>query len=86
MRVGTCGIIVPRRNDPAFRLGSENGDCLRYEFHTDGKHLFRNDRGEYILWEDDYSCGCCAPDEADRCTVFGFITEEEARELLARRD
>lgn len=67
-------------------VGDDLGECLRLDVHWDGKHVFRNRGGVYYLWEDDDSCGCCQPEDDERCFAYGEISEKEALELIARRD
>jgi hypothetical protein len=77
----TCGIVVQRRENDMGLKGT-GGECLRPMSHTDGRHLFKNPEGDYYTWEDDYDCGCCAPEEIDRCFVYGRVSEEEAQCLM----
>ncbi len=64
-------------------------ECLRAAPHRDGRHVFKTPDGRYMAWQDDYSCDCCGVDDdeaGDRCFIFVEITEQEALELIARRD
>lgn len=64
-------------------------ECLRTAPHWDGCHIFKTVDGQYIKWQDDYTCDCCAVEDdenGDRCFTFEKITEKEALELIGRRD
>jgi hypothetical protein len=76
-----CGIIVPRRRD-ILGEGSDEylPECIRGRGHR-GPHVFLTPEGKYIAWEDDWSCGCCKPEEDDRCYTYGEITEDDFRAL-----
>jgi hypothetical protein len=50
------------------------------------EHLFQNPYGEYFIWEDDFTCDCCIPEEEGRCFVYGEISEEDAKALTTKRD
>lgn len=76
----TCGICVLRREHSMYIEGV-SGDCLRPYTHV-GVHLFLNARGEYIIWEDDNECGCCEPEDHDRCFTYRRATPEEVTTLL----
>lgn len=78
-----CEICVPRR-EPHMRLGTTHGECLRPRSHG-GVHLFQNPEGTYFTWEDDDDCGCCEPEDTDRCFVFKAISSKDAEELGTKR-
>lgn len=81
----TCGICVPRR-ELDMSLGTFSGDCLRPETHRDGVHLFQNPAGTYFTWEDDNDCGCCAPEEHDRCFNYQDIPYKQALLLMENQE
>ena len=72
-----CGIIVARRHDI---LGDRKDGylpvCVLRRNHI-GPHAFRTPEGKIFIWEDDWKCGCCAPDEDERCYTYGEISEKE---------
>lgn len=76
-----CGIIVPRREDI---LGYRNDEylpvCIRPRCHS-GPHVIKMPEGIYYAWEDDWSCGCCRPEEEDRCIHYWKIDEEDIPNL-----
>ena len=64
----TCGIIFPY-ND----LQDNNG-CLKQDNHYDS-HVFKNNDGKLIAWQDDGECNCGCWDEyengtSDVCKVY----------------
>lgn len=76
-----CGVIPPRRRDVlGTRDDGYSGECILPNAHWCA-HVLLTPEGEYIQWEDDFSCDCCAPEEADRCYSFGPITKEEVEKL-----
>ena len=74
-----CGIMPPRQN---FLIGfldwPENylPECLAKSGHW-GPHVFRLPDGRFIAWEDDLLCGCCTPEEEERCFVYREVSGEE---------
>ncbi len=77
-----CGIIAPLQED---MVGGDVDDylaeCILPRTHF-CPHVIRTPEGKLIEWADDMDCGCCKPDEDDRCTVFSEITEEELQEYV----
>lgn len=72
-----CGIIVPRMKDIiGERSDNYLPECIRKRYHL-GPHVFLTPEGKYISWEDDYECGCCEPEDTDRCYVYRDITKED---------
>lgn len=76
-----CGIIAPRQSDIVGHRGDGYlAECiLPYGYHD--KHLVRTPEGKFFVWEDDWDCDCCKPDEDDRCYVWKEISEPRAIEL-----
>ncbi|HEY0010328.1 MAG TPA: hypothetical protein VGB97_00240 [Candidatus Paceibacterota bacterium] len=80
----TCSILPPRPqqvrsgyNLPnSFDLGCilPLGNCYA--------HVFRLPNGQHVAWEDDFKCGCCEPDDEQRCIMFREISQEEVEELM----
>ena len=67
-------------------LDIEDTPCIRPDSHF-GSHLFKTPLGRYIAWKNDMRCGCCGPDEDDRCTLHWEVKDkEEIEELLNGRD
>ncbi len=75
-----CGIIVPRRDEIVVDE-RDIPECILSERH-DGPHLIKTLEGKYFQWEDDFECGCCKPDEDNRCYSFGEISEKVAQKIL----
>jgi hypothetical protein len=51
--------------------------CLKPHAHNDA-HVCENDKGEYIEWEDDYSCKCGCWDDYEAgdsrvCIVYSVV-------------
>lgn len=58
--------------------------CIRPAGH-DGPHLIYNYSGEFVIWEDDSSCGCdmcCSGDSDDWCLVYSEVSVEEAKKFI----
>ncbi|MEI7480122.1 MAG: hypothetical protein WCJ59_00660 [bacterium] len=72
-----CKIILPRQ---AEIVGDKDGtyfaECIRKRCHS-GPHVFISPEGKYISWEDDWNCGCCRPEENDRCYTYVEISETD---------
>jgi hypothetical protein len=72
-----CGIIATRQEDI---IGNRDdgyfAECI-LERHGWGPHVFRTPEGKIYAWEDDMECGCCEPDEDDRCTIYWEISETD---------
>ena len=78
-----CGIIAPRQDEMVgVRTDHYLAECILASRNHD-LHVIKTPEGKYFSWEDDLECGCCAPDEDDRCTSFREITEQEAISLGA---
>lgn len=76
-----CGIIVPRKEDIiGYRPDGYLPDCIRKSCHR-GPHVFLTPEGKYYSWEDDWKCGCCKPEDDDRCYLYQEITEEDFLKL-----
>lgn len=56
MATKTCGILYPNHE---FK---DNDGCLKSDAHNN-HHIFKNQNGDLIAWEDDYSCTCGCWDE-----------------------
>lgn len=77
-----CNVIVPRQSHiVGVRDDGYLAACIRTSGHPD-KHLIKTPEGKFFTWEDDWDCGCCRPDEDDRCYDFEEITEQEAIKLM----
>ena len=77
----TCGIIPPRYYQMI--IDRDDGylpECILEKNHGP-QHVFRTPEGKFIVWEDDWECGCCEPEEDDRCIVYGEIGESEIPNL-----
>ncbi len=78
-----CGKIVPRQEEVLLgcRCLPDDYDegylaeCVLPNNHS-GPCVFRLPDKRLISWEDD-DCDCCPPTDADRCIVFGEITQEQ---------
>lgn len=84
-----CGIIPPRQDkilNHEFESHEYTASCIRVVAHN-GPHLILTPSGKYIAWEDDDDCGCCSPEEDDRCCVYWPVTNaKELQKLLDGRD
>ena len=79
----TCGIIMPRQSDVVgYRDDGYLAECILKSRHA-GKHVIQTPEGKFFVWEDDWDCGCCEPDEDDHCYDFKEITKQEADSLGA---
>jgi hypothetical protein len=69
MKATSCGIIAPRQEE---MCGVDRGDylaeCVLPRSHY-GAHEFVTPDGRRYAWEYDYKCGCCPPEEDQRCAV-----------------
>lgn len=78
-----CGIVPPRRHE---LLRYEDLQCLCEciipvdVLHS--SHVFQKPDGSYMAWADDWECGCCEPEEHDRCYTYWEITEDEVHKLM----
>jgi hypothetical protein len=91
MRGEICGIIVPRHEEILYgsvgRAASLRGqapelaECVLPPGHTCDCHVFKTPEGQFIRWEDDWDCGCCEPEEDDRCYTYCEISLEEFKKL-----
>lgn len=75
-----CGIIAPRQEEMTGYDDARSrslASCILEGVHGWGPHVFRTPEGGLIAWEDDNDCGCCEPDEDDRCTVYWDIKESD---------
>ena len=80
----TCGIIVIRQREIVGERDDHYlAECILKNNHL-GSHLIKTPELRYFVWSNDYACGCCRPDEEDRCYTYGEITPEEAKELLSK--
>jgi hypothetical protein len=76
-----CWILPPRPEDMIGpRQDGYMPECLLPKPHYT-PHVFKTPEGKYIAWEDDMECGCCEPDEDDRCAVFWQISKQEFEEM-----
>lgn len=84
----TCSIVNQQvAGDIVFddvMWGGYLGACVLPRCHTNFEHVIQVPDGRYFAWKDDYDCGCCEPDEIDRCTIFWEITEEEFFRLVSQ--
>jgi len=79
----TCGKIVPRQEEVLLGCGCLPDDyddgylaeCVLPNSHS-GPCVFLAPNGKYVIWEDD-DCDCCPPTDADRCIVYGEITQTQ---------
>ena len=77
-----CGIIVARREDIlGYRSDGYLPECIRGRCHC-GPHVFLTPEGKYFSWEDDWKCGCCTPEEDDRCYLYQEITKDDYLALI----
>ena len=83
-----CGILPPRTRDllylhqGRFRDEKVSFSCILPAEACTGRHVFRLPNEELILWEDDYDCGCCEPEDNDRCYTAHTISEDQFRLML----
>jgi hypothetical protein len=76
-----CGIIVPRRSEIiGERSDGYLPECILKTNHS-GPHIFRTPENNFYAWEDDWSCGCCTPEEDDRCYTYRQLSKEETTDL-----
>ena len=79
-----CGIIAPRQSDiVGYRGDGYLAECILPYAHFGRPHVIRTPEGKFWAWEDDAECGCCEPDEVDRCYSFEEITPDKASECGA---
>lgn len=71
-----CAIIVPRQEDIVGCRDDYLAACIRESGHR-GPHVIMTPEGKYVAWEDDWTCGCCSPEEDDRCYTYWEISEED---------
>ncbi len=76
-----CHTLPPRREYIFQVYGKCNPECILPYAHWCG-HVFHLSDGRHVQWEDDWDCGCCEPDEEDRCYDTWFVSEEEVTELI----
>lgn len=71
----TCGILF-QRNSPV-EPKDEHG-CILEDAHNSA-HVFKDDQGRLIEWEDDYSCTCGCWDDAEGgvCMVYRVIKKSK---------
>lgn len=81
----TCQILITRLEGDMHIEDSCETACLRLHPHWTGPHVFKTKDGRYFSWEDD-ECGCCEPEDTERCFVYEEISETEALKLLKKRD
>ncbi len=76
-----CGIIVPRqRQVVGEREDHYLAECILRNNHA-GPHVFRTPEGDHVAWEDDWECGCCEPEEDERCISYWEIKESDILNL-----
>ena len=76
-----CGIIVPRREDiVGYSHDSYMAECILVRNHL-GPHVIELPGGKLIAWENDWECGCCKPEEDDRCFLYWEIQESDIPNL-----
>lgn len=63
-----CGVLPPRHSPEALPGA---GGCILPVGHL-GDHIDKIG-DSYWRWGDDWGCGCCTPEEGDRCFNFGEI-------------
>lgn len=77
-----CGIIVPRQEQEFhIEYGDYLCECLLPRVHHSSPHVFQLPGGEYVAWEDDFTCDCCEPEDSDHCYGHKKITKEEFEKL-----
>ena len=78
----TCGVIPPRQDEMVVLLGKDQylAECILPIGHL-GPHVIKTPEGEFYAWEDDMECGCCEPDEEDRCYTYWSINESDIPKL-----
>lgn len=78
-----CAIIATRQDEIiGWRKDGYLAECILEGVHGWGPHVFRTPEGLLYAWEDDNECGCCEPDEDDRCTIYWEIEESELPSFL----
>ena len=80
-----CGIIVPRQENIVSNETGYLAECILPKGHF-CPHVIKTPGGKYFQWKDDMNCGCCTPEEDDRCYEYWEITEPEVRRLLKGRE
>ncbi|MDO8529948.1 MAG: hypothetical protein Q7S10_00860 [bacterium] len=76
-----CGIIAPRQHEiVGDRDDGYLAECILAPFHT-GPHAIKTPEGNFFAWKDDWNCGCCEPEEPDRCIIYWEIQEREISTL-----
>jgi len=81
----TCGIMPVRHRDIiGDREDNYLPECILPHDRT-CPCLIKTPEGRYFQWEDDDDCGCCPPEEDDRCYLYWEVTKEKAEELLQGR-
>lgn len=68
-----CGIL------PTRHWGSNLGTCSECPLPQGhlGPHHSISSRYGLIEWEDDYECGCCEPEDSDRCFWFRALQAQQ---------
>jgi hypothetical protein len=76
-----CYILHPNRNDV-----DDDSGCLKKSGHNDS-HICKTKNGEYVEWEDDYTCKCGCWDDLDDspCGVYSVISKKEALEKIKEK-
>jgi hypothetical protein len=78
-----CGIIMPRQTDVvSHRNDGYLAECILESGHL-GHHIVKTLEGKFYAWEDDWGCGCCEPDEDDRCYTYWELSEQEVANSIA---
>lgn len=82
-----CGTIVPRQTELVrdYKMSEYIAECILPAHHA-CEHAFKTPDGRNFVWEYDYGCDCCEPEESDRCTLYSELTEEEFREFLRKNN
>lgn len=60
-------------------------ECMRPVCHT-GPHAFVTPEGQAYVWEDDFTCDCCTPEEDSRCYSYWLLSVKETIRLIHQRD
>ncbi len=72
-----CGVIMPRREQTVQgNCDHYLAECIRKRGHR-GPHVIKTPENVLIAWEYDWECGCCEPEEDERCYVYQEISEKE---------
>lgn len=71
-----CGILAPIHLNGHI----DNDGCIKKCGHNDN-HIFKDQNGKLISWEDDYSCGCGCWDDYEKGDNESCIVYYEVKNL-----